>query len=497
MRIADGKLKKILVAVIIFVLTVLMVACNYNPATDDVTGSGNAGNTGVDQGSSGSGSPDDAYTVTLSVTLPKAYLVDVKAIWTDVESGNGAYYSANFDKNGVATVTGLDGDYRVTLSKIPEGYTYNPNIYYVNSESKDKNVEIKLFKLCEVNNPTATGLTGIDSFKISTTGAYRAVLTKDNYENGLWFSFIPTYAGNYSLESMIDVTANKLNPLLDQHAANAGGYVNYDDPDEEVRGGGEENTYTKNFRWEAQIAGEKIGNRYCFHIYATTLDKNVFPIYVDFLLERDGEFSGGSSSVETEEVESTHDFDALASIAFNDLNAAYAKYDPSESASEKDKPYTYYGYYGSYSGLLDDSNILYDADLDYYYVMENGVRKMLYATISRDNLVIDTSENESASPVGSGGFMHPLNKPRTIKGTDDEGNVKYYNYVSFIEKYASYAEDGYYPVTAELKLFLQRYSTSSMLFKDGQGIAEYDMDGNLIFMSSEKNQWLFACLVFK
>lgn len=475
MKTASAKLKNILVVALIFVLAMTLVACNYKPATDPSTDASGSNQGGSSQGGGSQGDvsvDDDVYTVKLNVQLPSAFLVGIKAIWTDVESKNGAFYSASFDKNGVATVTGLDGDYRVTLSQVPEGYTYNPNIYYVNSEDRD--VTIKLYELLEPDNAdTASGLDRYDSFLLSTTGAYRAVLTADNFANGLWFTYKPTVIGTYSFESMIDITQNKLNPILDQH----NGSFAFVTPEKEqtVDEGGEASTYTKNFRWEVQL--KSVGNVYHFRLYAETLDKGVFPIYVDFILDRDGELTGGNTQ-QAIDVEVTHDFDAISEIAYSDIAGKF----------------TWYGEYDGNNNLLDGSKVYYagenaktDAEKkanDYYYVIDSkGNKKILYAKMS-GAFVFQNSEDSS-------GFADPLLYGRKIEGKDDDGNTRYYNYSGFIQMYISKTvKDGCYPVTAELRLLLERYSRAQRLFNDGSGMAEGS------FMSSEKNAWLFDCCVF-
>lgn len=481
MKTASAKLKNILVVALIFVLAMTLVACNYKPATDpstDTSGSNQGGSSqgGGNQSGGGQGdisTDDDVYTVKLSVQLPNAYLVGIRAIWTDVESKNGAFYSASFDKNGVASVTGLDGDYRVTLSSIPEGYTYNPNIYFVNNESKD--VTIKLYELLEPDNAdTATGLTELaDAFMLSTTGAYRAVLTADNFANGLWFTYKPTVVGTYSFESMIDITQNKLNPLLEVHGGSFA-FVT-PTPEKTVDDGGEASTYTKNFRWEVQL--KSVGNVYHFRLYAETLDKGVFPLYVDFILDRDGELTGGNSE-KAIDVEVTHDFDAISDIAYSDIAGSF----------------NWYGDFDGNGGLLDGSKVYYagadaktDAERkanDYYYVIDsNGNKKILYAKMS-GAFAFQSSEDGS-------GFADPLLYGRKIEGKDDDGNTHFYNYSDFIQTYISKTvKDGCYPVTAELRLLLERYSRAQRLFNDGNGMAEDQ------FMSSESNAWLFDCGVF-
>lgn len=483
MKFAVAKFNKILVVAIILVLAMTAVACNYKPANDPTTGGNSPNQGGSNQGGSSQGGGDsDVYTVTLNRELPSALLVGLKAIWTDMESKNGAYYSASFNKDGVATVTGLDGDYRVTLSSTPEGYTYNPNIYYVNNSSRD--VEIALYELLTPDNAdTATGLDGYHSFMLSSIGAYRAVFTAENYENGLWFTYKPSSTGTYSVESMIDITQNKLNPKLDVHGGTFAFVTPTPTEESPIDDGGEASTYTKNFRWEIQL--KSVGNVYHFRLYAETLDKGVFPLNVDFILDRDGEITGGNS-VDREEVSVQHDFNAIAEIAQSGMDGTY-------------KPYAKFD---NNNGFLDGSKVYYAGENavteeekkanDYYYVIDsNGNKKILYAKISQDNEVIDAEGK---------GFLNPLGLPRSVKGKDEEtGKTKYYNYVDFIQTYGTHADalngDGCYPVTKELQLFLQRYSTWQRLFNDGKGMAENNENGEL-YKSSEKNQWLFACGVY-
>jgi hypothetical protein len=51
--------------------------------------------------------------------------------------------------------------------------------------------------------------------------------------------------------------------------------------------------------------------------------------------------------------------------------------------------------------------------------------------------------------------------------------------------------DGKFPVTPELKDFLQEYSISQLLFRDGNGWVEENP--NIKVDAMEDDQWLFAC----
>lgn len=56
-------------------------------------------------------------------------------------------------------------------------------------------------------------------------------------------------------------------------------------------------------------------------------------------------------------------------------------------------------------------------------------------------------------------------------------------------------QDGVYAVTEELKFFLQSYSTSQLLFCDGNGWVE--SNPNIKIYSTEDDQWLFACAYYE
>ena len=71
--------------------------------------------------------PTDDFTVTLMADgQPYTPLADnMFAYWNDGSS----IHTARFDKNGVARIDGLDGNYRVSVTNVPSEYTYNPNGY--------------------------------------------------------------------------------------------------------------------------------------------------------------------------------------------------------------------------------------------------------------------------------------------------------------------------------------------------------------------------------
>ena len=102
--------------------------------------------------------------------------------------------------------------------------------------------------------------------------------------------------------------------------------------------------------------------------------------------------------------------------------------------------------------------------------------------------------NEYAGVVGiespGNQMLHAMSE-----GTED--------YSAFIESYAAYIHqetnpDGVYPVTEELRIFLQKFAISGRYFMDGNGWAETSAESELGYRiySSEKDQWLFACCYY-
>ena len=115
---------------LLITLSLLLTACGeYNPAVKDP---GNR-QEGTEAGSDNSEVVTDAdgnvdenpFTVTLTVN-GEVYIPSeenpISVQWNDGYS----IHTAPIGQDGVARVGGLDGDYRIRLTAIPEGYTYNP-----------------------------------------------------------------------------------------------------------------------------------------------------------------------------------------------------------------------------------------------------------------------------------------------------------------------------------------------------------------------------------
>lgn len=365
----------------------------------------------------------------------------IYALWREIDGV--AVYSAPFDASGVARIEGLDGDYTVTLSALPAGYTYNPNIYMATND--EKRVAITLYQL------TPTRGSGSDKYdniiRLASPGAYRVTIARP--DQTVYLQFEPSKRGQYSMQSIIDVSANEINPILDIYQGTTAWKP--EKPTETVDGGGEENTYTKNFRWEIQYPGTS-GTIFAFGLRAQGINDDAFPVAIDFILDADGEFTGGGSTIQYETVyakeefkktpEYSATFQYVAGLRPNRvLDASLFKLNPED------------GYYH-----------FYDEATDTY----GGI---LYAKINKDPQIVSTQ---------TGMWFLDGQVSKKCNGKD---------YSQFVSAYAQYVNgDGVYAVTEELKTFLQDFSVAQRYFNDGNGWAE--LNG---YNSSEANQWLFDC----
>lgn len=398
---------------------------------------------------------DDSFTVTLlwnkenftEEMYPNLDLL--QAQWTDKETNE--KYRAYFNEDGVASISGLDGDYQVTLVKAPDGYTYNPNIY--TADNTFKNVLIDIYNL------TPTKGTGADKYNtiitITQPGAYRVTLQNASQE--IWFKVRPTERGIYSIESLVDVTANKINPILYRYAG-TDAWIS-DTPAEIIDGGGAENTFTKNFRWEITLEQGQVGAPFPFVIRSTNTDPSAYPLVVDFIYDKDGDFTGGTQP-------------AVPVLPVED----FSKWkDGNAQDITPDGVFTYCANRpGIENHLLDESMVGVNPDDGYYHYYNEETGKydgdLVFVKITQRTEIVDL-------PFTDTGNM----------------NIYYLNgrsYLSFIhDYYAKYVNnDGCYPVTEELKAFLMDYATSQAIFNDGDGLAEEKG-----YNSDEESQWMFAC----
>ena len=354
--------------------------------------------------------------------------------------------SAPFDKLGVAQTTGLDGEYRVTLSGLPDDYTYNPNGILVDNDKRDVNIE--LLPIIQTKNKGTDYYR--DCIEVEKLGTYRHQFNGRNERS--WFRFHPKAQGKYVIESWADVSENEINPVMVHYSGNEQ-YVNIDYPTGTYDDGGTSSTFTKNFRFELELSSGMVGNVWVFQLYADC--KGEYPINVDFTIKLIGDYSGNDE-----------------------------KYDPvlPNGPYLNDRPTGTWTYnYRDNNKVLDSSRFKLNDDGFYYrydevvYAANGGWGPMLFAKLNKDSEVL------TADGLG---FSNPLVRLR-FAGKD---------YNEFMNTYFEYCNsDGAHPVNRELKEFLQLYASSQSLFADGESLAEIYLN----LSATEEDMWLFGCGYYK
>ncbi|MGN1373345.1 MAG: hypothetical protein ACI4VK_04785 [Candidatus Coproplasma sp.] len=419
----------------------------------------------------------------------------IRVQWTNLETG--ARHFSTLNEDGKATCAGLDGDYKVTIINVPTGFTYDPNINYADNISKE--TKIDLYKIQKVISVQTLKYISAEIYYevnvVESTGAYRAVL--ENKEDKIMFAYHPRSQGTYSLTSLVDVTANKINPKLAVYGGMLGTHIaekiaTKDD-------GGSENTYTKNIYWEYNISVDetKGSNAFFFELSSTSVDgDNSYPITVDFLIQRDGDYTRTDLSTT---VEPTEDFSKTpakpeGTFTWAALNTVT---DGLIVSSKKVILNTEPGRLASYLQAGATFEMGEQATLNdgyYYFYTYNEATNTytltdrLYAVVNKANDVFDLGNSQ-------------LWSVRYLQ--DSENSSLFYNYTQFLSIYQEHCNsDGAYPVNEELAKFLQNFCVHNRLFNDGNGAAETVRvtytDANGVthtggFNADEKGMWLISC----
>ena len=204
--------------------------------------------------------PKDTEPFTVTLIYDDAPFVDTDgmyAIWTR----EGEIHNAPFiydETTGIskASITGLDGDYAVTLSGVPTKYTYDSNAY--SATNNKRNTVIELFRF--YSNGTSSGADPYSAHAISRVGAYTAKITKK--QPHMFYQFTPTREGTYTITTICDINANEINPSFDIYNGSYGSwYYNHT-----VDSGGAEGSYTRNVSYELSLHKENIGQPFLFKV---------------------------------------------------------------------------------------------------------------------------------------------------------------------------------------------------------------------------------------
>lgn len=481
--------------------------------------------------------PTDDFTVQVLVNgEPYSPRMEMAVYWSDGFS----VHAAPLNKQGVARIDGLDGDYRVTLSAVPNEFTYDPN---TNVATNDKrNITLELFPL----NILSGGGTGLyECYSFSKTGVYSAMIYSP--DDTIFFQYAPETNGVYTIESWIDTTADNINPSVDIY----GGSSEYKFFMEHRDDGGPVGSYTRNFVHTVKIANENIsaGGQavYTFAIKAQSKNDK-YPITVTFAVKRNGGFELSGSGYGN----------ASGGLAIPTYD--YSKYDVSKHEYGGEYKLVNPEYYMSQKGLYVFDDRMYKLGPDgFYHVYDktkyastNGFGPILYAYVSSNSRFLDksftrieyNSKNEVInSALSAGGYNYKhffegytfLSTLGNVNETsyycskdcpchdasvstenwacaatrDEEGNlVKCKNCLEAcralppelvgFEGLQAYANsDGMVAVTEDLKTFLTAYSKKEMFFWDGQGKYEKDPLNGKYFQAVGDSGWLFGCAYYE
>ncbi len=379
------------------------------------------------------------FTVTLTVQqidgeMEELNLEGVYAVWKNSYSE----FRAPFSQEGVASCKGPDGDYRVTLSKTPAGYTYDPNLY--SADNNERDITIVLYPIREFSR--GDGYDKDTPYQILLSGVYRLKFEQDAQE--LYFQLNPNITGSFQIRSLIDVVANEVTPTLTTYANFMFMY-----PRRHANTGAS-GTYTQNFDITLGIGTSQ---DYSFSIHVAASRPDVYPIYVDVIMSRVGDY---------------------------DFEPPYEVVPVPELAQARNESGTFQPMSKNDSGRiisLDESRVVYN-DTDGYYHYGSATGPLLYACISVDSEMIATRTGR--------GLLDPEGRYTRC------GNVQL-DYTDFVNAIANKSNShGRYPVTKELKEYLYNVSVSKNFFWDGYGFAE-----SAGYSSPDKDQWLWACGYYK
>ena len=463
------------------------------------------GTTGTPSSTNPSGSvgptpPGSEEPFTVTIILDQKIFTETQGI--EVQWADGlSVHRATFDENDhVAKITGLDGDYKVTLHGLPKGYTYDANIY--SATNNKRNIQIEIFEHISTRG-SGTSLYGSDVIKLTRLGAYTATIKKNNKGGSttVYYEFSPSRAGTYIVDTIVDITANEINPSLDIYSGSSA-YKIYSHT---VDSGASEAEYTRNARYVIEVDAKNVGGEYTFGVTATHKD-GVYPIPVTFVVRFAGDYE--NPDYKRDRTVIVPDQTALKNRGYIDDSYINGKLTYPE-VRVTDKVYVFDG---SMFALNPEDGF-------YHLVDENGEPNgpILFAKLRRRHrffadyygqevafdsygtygvICVEDPGNASLQALSNGKENYKL----FVQGGDACGGVEGMEDYLAYKGYGDYVtnEEGVYPVTEELKEFLQKFSISQRYFNDGNGWAETTAEGELGYRiySSEEDQWLFACCYF-
>lgn len=507
-------LKRIIVALLLISLLLSMVSCGEDHFA--------IGGDGGKNPSTDKGEPDDDPSNDFTVQLMlegQIFIPDsaMKVYWNDGYN----VHIADVDETGFASVDGLDGDYNVTLSGIPQGYTYNANGYVATNDNRNITIEMK-----KLNMLRGSGHNAQNSYLISTTGVY--TITVEDENDFSFIQFAPKYNGVYTVESWASVAEDEVSPICKAYL----GSSQYIYGEYKVTDLGACGDYTRNFIHTVKIAEENISSvgggsvTFTFAVGAET-KSGAYPVDITIDIRWNGgyEYDRPDKTVMYPEQDwSSFNQEAFQALAGGKIHGAETAYEGMNNALVFDED-NYKLWSVSEGG--DGVYHVYNPDK---YPETNGYGPILVAYITSPCRFFPSGID--GSPVSFFTMEDAGNNALVVQGI--------YNYRLFIKGFKALADAGHYcvstclchidggitaclencpnctaqcvpcteaemavkgyadmvnadgvaPVTEELKTFLQLFVTGTLYyFADGEGTIEsvYNID------AYEDSQWLFAC----
>ncbi len=439
------------------------------------------------------------FTVTIIDEEGENY-VDTDGMQAQWRKGDSEIHRADFvydetTGKSTASITGLDGDYTVTILGLTTKYLYDANAY--TASNLNRNTVIEVFRFINSNTKNGSDLYS-NAKKISRLGAYTATLTaKQNY---VYYEFTPPRAGTYYIDTICDITANNINPSFAIYTGNQGAkYFSHD-----IDSGATEGSYTRNVRFEITIPPERVGQCFTFKVTATHRDgTNKYPYDVSFLIRY---IKGNSPTEDDDKPQKT--------VILPDYDALEARGEIMNPTGTMMMPERYespgvYIFDGDMFGLNEEDGL--------YHVYNEATGKydgpIVYAKIRAKTRFFADYTPQGAPAPNEVAFVagYPPDNPENEDVisinvlSDNLGNLEdgTEDYNSFVAAYGSYIHyetnpDGVYPVTEELRDFLNKFSVSQRYFMDGNGWAETTAESNFGYKiyAAEDDQWLFACCYY-
>ena len=495
------------------------------------------------------GYSDSAFTVALRYNgvkyIPSS---DVVVTWKN----GSTLETSTINSKGYAGSERLDGDYKVTISGLPEDKVYNPNIYEATNDKRNVIIDVLDF-----GSYTGRGKDPYNGIRLSKAGVYSVTL-KDAKEI-VYFDFFPSKSGMYGIESWIDVGEGKYNPLCDVYL----GTTVYKNFDQTVDGGGAEGVYTKNFKTGINVNDDMVGNVLTFGIHTDAISTDNYPATIVFAVTLDGAFdliTNHEYDMYVPEdpyayVDGSVFYDSSYEVvyaetpiagrdgAYEFVNANYKLWPKEENGdgyyhvyneekySRENYPNGYKdGYPEGYGPILyaqitqptrfienplsnfevkgkplsikvsDDLRLNYKHYIEGYSnlarrVWDGQIQKYLssyYCYIGCPCHPADQIENFACLE----GCTNCLDLCRNVKrefvlSWDENGNP-----LSYFEGIQAYSTlNGGVAVTEELKIFLERLSVAQRYFADGEGWMETHEAVNVD--AADDAMWLFPCFYFE